>query len=494
VNEQEHEGPLPRPRDLILAGALSGLITCGFALQVEDARHWFVFPVAACGALVLLDALDVLRGRRDPFDPIALVGLSGINFFFLAPLVHVALDFWMYEAPPLCPWRDWLGSMAALNALGLLVYRIASRSSTRAPSPRPWRVNRARFLPVLLPALLVSLAVELVVFARLGGIQAQAETILVAKDASAVAGLGWAFLVGESAPALALLYFLVVFGKTARGRAWSTIGAVIVAFLTLKLLFGGFRGSRGNTIWALLWALGAINAWVRPIPRAFLAVVAALLLVFSFFYGFFKAGGFDGFEAATSTEARDEWVKKTKRGPEAVILGDLGRADIQAFALARTTEVGGDYRLGLGRTYVGDVTCLVPRSLWPGRFDGKVVEGTEITEGPGAFESIEGSYCTRQWGLAGECLLNFGPAGLPLVFLVFGCVVRRISNLSRDLAPDDARRLVLPIAAMACPQALAADLENLILFVIQFGGALILVLALSIERAPLQPSSSGGSR
>jgi hypothetical protein len=494
MTEPAQGGLVPRAGELVLAAALAGIVALVVAFEYEEARRWTLIPIAACGTIALLDALDAIRGRRDPFDPIALVGLVGVHAFFLAPLLHGPWDMWLgdYEAPYLPDWRDWLGTMAALNALGLVIYRIASRTGARADLSRPWRVNRERLIPLLLIAVVVSAVVEVTVFATLGGVREQVETMVAEGDAS-VAGMGWEFVVGEAFPTLAFLGFLVLWGKSPRGRSWPVLVTVLVSFLALKLFFGGFRGARANTVFALAWALGAVHIWVRPLPRTLFVAAAGVLLVFSFFYGFFKDGGFEGLDAAMNQETREDWEAKTKRGPEAMVLGDLSRSDVHAYALAHTTELLGDYQLGLGRSYVGDIAGFIPRSLWPGRPVGKAVEGTEITLGAGTFEGVETFYCRRQWGLVGEFMLNFGPVALPLPFLFLGVVVRRVSCLLRDLAPDDPRRLLLPLASVGCPLALYYDLDNMLLFVLQHGGFLIAVLALSIERgAPLRPSSVAG--
>ena len=470
-----------------LAFAISLTITLAVAFAFEGACHWFLLPVTACGTLMLLDAIDLVSGRRAVFDPIAIVGVVGVHFFFLAPLLHAAWDWWMHEIEDPPVWRDWLGAMGLINLVGLVLYRIGSRSGAPLAAPRRLRIDRARFLPIAASLIAVSLLVEVYVFARLGGIAEQVETVVKRKDYDAVGGMGWAFVVGEAFVAVSLLAFLVLFGREQRARAWKVLIPVFVAFLALRIAFGGLRGARCNIVFAVAWAVMAIDFWVRPVPRSFLAVGGVALVAFTFIFGLFKDGGFDALEAATSSEAREKWVNKTKRGPEVAILGDLGRSDVQAFALCRTVESSSDFHFGLGRSYLGDLACLVPGSLWPGRPSGKIVEATELCFGSGSFAGTDEYYSSRQWGLAGELLLNFGALSVPLGYLFFGWLVRRVRFYAHALAPDDPRRLLLPLAVIGCPLALLYDLDNIELFLLQHGLFIGLVLIASTRRADASP-------
>src|SRR5438552_1320042 len=99
----------PRPRSmptsegahLRLTRATSfGLITtsiswlfCGAVVLAclgfsSECVHWFVIPVFACGLIMYHDAVNWLRGMLDPFDPVGLLGVFGVHFFFFAPLLH----------------------------------------------------------------------------------------------------------------------------------------------------------------------------------------------------------------------------------------------------------------------------------------------------------------------------------------------------------------------------------------------------------------------
>ena len=126
-----------RPSNTLVNWLIAGVITAGllavWALLVRDVRHWFLLPLSFCGLLTMVDAVRWARGEVSLFDPVGILGLLGVHFFFLAPLLHVTWDTWMAYVDPLEDWRLWLGYMATLNVGGLLVYRFArSLVRTRA--------------------------------------------------------------------------------------------------------------------------------------------------------------------------------------------------------------------------------------------------------------------------------------------------------------------------------------------------------------------------
>jgi hypothetical protein len=105
---------------------------------------------------------------------------------------------------------------------------------------------------------------------------------------------------------------------------------------------------------------------------------------------------------------------------------------------------------------------LVPHSLWPGRPPGKVLEGSEIRFGAGAFEA--GQISRFVHGLAGEAMINFGPLGVPAAFLIYGLLLAALHRFVVELDPDDARVLLAPFAVILAIILLASDLDNLLWF------------------------------
>ncbi len=473
-----------RADSFFLSFAACTLTALGFLAVSEELRHWFVVPVLLCGILIGADAVDWFR-RLDPFDPIGILGLLGVHFFFLAPLLHVTRDFWMGEvvAPP--DWRDWLGRMAWLNAAGLLAYLLVRDGvpSVRTESIREvagWRLNPQRFVLLAFGGLLVSGVLQLWVYARYGGIIGYIEKALDYSDPERMQGMGSIFMISESFPILALMAFAVYARQSEARRSWPTLLAVLLVFFVLKMLFGGLRGSRSNTIWGLFWAAGIIHLWLRPISRRSLIVGGSFLILFMYLYGLYKGAGLEAVDTFTDPKAQGELADKTHRTFETLLLGDLGRSDVQALVLHRLADPTSDYRYAYGRTYLGALALLVPKSIWRDRPPDKVLEGTELLYGRGSY--IEHDWVSaRVYGLAGEAMLNFGPGAVPLGFALLGFIVRRLRSFLAALPPDDPRRLIGPFLIVLCLSILGSDSDNLIFALLKDGLMPFVVLWFSAD-------------
>ncbi|MGO8689427.1 MAG: hypothetical protein ACLQLG_07315 [Thermoguttaceae bacterium] len=450
-----------------IACCVSTALVMAFVAASDRCLDWFLLPVWCCGVLIGTDAVDWIRGRVSLFDPIGILGLLGVHFFFLAPLLHVAWGFWMVDAVPSPGWHYWLAGMALVNLLGLLAYRLGRRFAARGPgveSPdRIWTIDPGRFWPAVILALAVMALLQVWVYARFGGIGGM---IAAATDPDRLKyqplrGWGAVLMVSEGFPILAIMA-LAVF---ARRRAWlRSPGAVVlslVGFLALAMFFGGLHGSRSNTVWTLFWAVGIIHFWVRPFNKKWLICGGVFVLMFMYLYGFFKSAGLEAFSQLTSPEARAAMETKTGRSGPALLLGDLGRSDVQAYLLYRTWAAQSDYRLAWGRTYLGDVAIFVPRALWPARPPTKVREGTEAMDGVGSYrEDVWES--SQVYGLAGEAMLNFGPLAVPVAFFGLGLLVARLRWLLIRLRPFDSRLLLFPFLVNLTFIVLVGDLDNIL--------------------------------
>jgi hypothetical protein len=468
----QHPSPAADTRSIELSVLFCLLTLTGFLLASEKVAHWFVIPVFVCGVIIGVDAFDWFRGRVEIFDPAGIIGLLGVHFFFLAPLLHVVWDVWMPYVVPPRDWRDWLGGMAIINAVGLLMYRYArerasmlgSCSTTRAF----WQVDRRQLLLAAVCGLLLSGALQCWVYARFGGvlgfIEAFSDAIGEADSERSLKGWGWIFMVSESFPVLAMIFFAIWASRSAAARSWLAIVAVLLGYFLLKMFFGGLRGSRSNTIWGLFWAAGIIHFWIRPITRRFVFAGLGFLVLFMYLYGFYKdLGG----EALTAFE-EGSLNEKGGRSFQGMLLGDLGRADVHAFLLHQLWKPDSDYRYAWGRTYLGGLAILVPTSIWPDRPPNKTKEGTDAEFGAGTYD--EGQWSSSHvYGIAGEMMLNCGPLPVPLAYLLFGVIVGRLQRFLWRVRSGDSRLLLFPLLVMSCFSILHSDSDNLLFNFIKDG-------------------------
>jgi hypothetical protein len=452
------------------------MTACGFLLTSEQTTHWFVIPVWFCGVLIGCDAIDWFRNRLSLFDPAGIIGLLGVHFFFLAPLLHVTWDSWMRYIDPPPDWRDWLGRMAIVNAAGLVFYQSGRRRAAvwgqHIAKETFWQLNRKRLLWVAGSALMLSGALQIWIYAQQGGILGYIETFTQAaqdpESTSGFKGMGWIFMLSESFPILAMLYFAVCTDRSRTARTWPVIVLVLFGFFVLQMLFGGLRGSRGNTVWAIFWAAGIIHFWIRPLNRKLLFAGTCLLVAFMYIYGFYKDLGKDTWTAFQAGAIPAEVSIKTGRTFDVVLLGDLGRADVQAFLLYRLSRSDRDYQYAWGGTYLASTTLVIPKAFWPDRPPGKIKAGTEAQYGVGSWDEQKWS-SSLVYGLAGEAMLNFGPIAVPFAYGIFGLIVGILQRSLYTLRHSDTRLLLYPFLVNSCFSILQSDTDNLVFNLIKGG-------------------------
>jgi hypothetical protein len=454
---------------------LCTLTACGFLLASAQTAHWFIIPVLFCGVLIGCDAIDWFRGRLSLFDPAGIIGLMGVHFFFLAPLLHVTWDSWMRYINPPPDWRDWLGGMAVVNTAGLVLYQCARRRAAvwgqHTMKEAFWQLNRNRLLWAAGCALMLSGALQIWVYAQQGGIIGYIEQFsrsIGEAEPPPFKDMGWIFMVSESFPILGIVYFAVSVGRLRTARTWLVIGLIMFGFFALQMLFGGLRGSRSNTVWALFWAAGIIHFWVRPLNKTLVFAGVCFLVAFMYFYGFYKGLGKDAWTVLEAGAIPAEASIKTGRTLDGMLLGDLGRSDVQAFLLYRLSIPDGDYQYAWGRTYLASATLLIPRALWPARPPGKVKEGTEAQYGAGSWDEDKWN-SSLVYGLAGEAMLNFGPLAVPFAYLIFGVIVGRLQHFFLKLRHWDTRLLLYPFLVNTCFSMLQSDSDNLLFNTIKGG-------------------------
>lgn len=305
----------------------------------------------------------------------------------------------------------------------------------------------------------------------------------VLSNTNAFQNMGWIFMISESVPVVAM--FLVIVHFEQGKMSWTRALLVLLALFVVQIGFAGLRGSRSQTVQFLFWLVGCIHFIVRPVPRKVVYAGSVFVMLFLYIYGFYKAAGANGVSQALSgSEQRSELSRKSRRTFDVVVLGDLGRSDVQAFVLYRLMNDKRDFQYAKGRTYLSALSILVPSFLWHDKPASKLKEGTDIQAGAGSYVPAI-SWSSRVYGLSGEAMLNFGPVSVPLVYALFGLLVGWARSWIARLLPGDARLLLAPFLIYECFSALSADLDNLIFGLIKDGFVpFMIVLTCSVKRKP----------
>jgi len=471
----------------ILSFAISAIVLGWFLYAYPDTRHWFAVPVFAGGVLIGVDAVHWLRGELDLFDPVGVIGLLGFHFFFLAPLLTVGLHYWgRLPAPVPSDWRPWLGYVGILNLIALVLYRVARGAvlARKRHDPKTagfWQLDSERFAPILILALLITALFQFAVYASYGGIGGYIAAYGDRYAERSMSGMGAIFMISESFPVLLFMGYAVATAKRPGLRTWAVVGTALIVFFILKMLFGGLRGSRSNTIWGIFWAAGIVHFWIRPLNKKIILIGLIPLFVFMFAYGFYKSYGADTLDKVREADSVAALQEDSGRSWEGVLLGDLARSNVQAFLVYRLIEPSASvgYQLQNGRTYVDAALVLVPNSI-PIPSTSKTQAGTDLFFGPGAYAS--GARSSRVYGLLGEAMLNFGVYASTFGFVILGIMVGVVKRWFGDWRSGDARWLIAPFLVNLCFAFLASDLDNTVFFTVKNGLVPIGVIMLSSNR------------
>ncbi len=279
--------------------------------------------------------------------------------------------------------RPWLGGMAILNVVGLIIYRYLRdplAGNKIGERRRLWVLNPSVFWPTLVLLLVISAILQVRVYAVWGGILGYIHGIETALQATT--DMAMVYAISESFPLLLMFGYVVIARRRTQLASSGPLTLMMLLYLILTLLFGGLKGSRSNTVWAMFWAVGIVHFFLRPVPKKIIFAGLIFLAAFMYIYGFFKTGGLKALSAIEQGADIREIEQRTGRTTEVLLLGDFSRAESQAFILRQLNNPEVEYTLALGRTYYATLCRIIPRYIWPNRPELKDFEGT--------------SYCTAR--------------------------------------------------------------------------------------------------
>jgi hypothetical protein len=483
-----------------MAAVWSCLISASVALGflAFDARilHWFLIPLTLCGCLIGIDMVKWMTNRLDLYDATGLIALLGYHFFFIAPLLMITLEYRMkYLSDQPEDYRDWLGAMALLNFAGLLLYKVvvhyvkAARTRKAHLSASQWQIAPRRFWILWMLFLLLSAGAQVSIFVAFGGVRGYIATYsqwLSGHDMFQ----GWAllFAVAESLPVLLTIGLAVYWRK--RGTSAWTVTASVFALACLILVTGGLRGSRSNVIWGLFWVLGIIHFYVKRLPRALGPVALCLLYVFVSVYAAYKQHGGQLLDRIAVSGDYSS-VSGGSEGPATVLVGDFSRCDVQAFLLYKLIRENA-FQYAHGASYLGAITMIVPRSLWQDRPATVARWTTDAEYGEGAYQA-SAVRSSRVYGIAGEAMLNFGPAGVLVAYIVLGLLTAMLHGVISTLSPGDGRWLIAPFFINLLFLLLLNDSDNATFYLIKYGLMPFALVLLSTTRRNIRRIPNGSN-
>ncbi|MEW6664894.1 MAG: hypothetical protein AB1512_06705 [Thermodesulfobacteriota bacterium] len=474
-----------------------------FYVLCPQCRHWCLFPLWLCGTLAGRDLVGCIGKRMDYFDPKVMISAFLYLNTFLAPMIHISTSLYGRELT-LDDWATEFGYLSCFNGAGILLLNLAQGISfgLTGPTRRHWEVVSTRFFPLLAAAFVASVGASAVIWVFFGGLVKASGRVAFHEEAFAYAGqLSWLRMIGD--PAVTLLFIgLIVFLYRRRPgavRSLPTLIAVIAAATILQFLLVGARGSRSAVLNGVFLVTVMAHLHLRPLSWRVVAAGFAMAFVFLNLYDYRKKMGTEGWQAFHGKEARERLEKKygeiTFTG---TLLGDLSRADVQAFLLHNLRHGERDHEYLYGESYLMAFLTFIPRGIWAGKPKSPKLEaGTELQG-----VKREG-VSTRQYGLAGESMLNFGLYGVLPSFLALGAILGWFRKKAATLRAGDSRNLLLPIAILVFAFSINADSDKLFFMGLREGFLPFLVIFLgstgrvirsaqrTTESIPTAPSPTG---
>jgi hypothetical protein len=447
-----------------------------FVLQEpEKLTHWMLFPLALCGTVVGADAIRWFKGTYTLFDPKGIIGISGINFFLIAPLLIVFYDMEGIETYIVSEWRPILGLMAVFNFFGLITYKMVEKFAFKRPSKAEstyWTLNSSRatfFVPLFVIIAFASFCIYVIRGGGLGGV------ILQERQGEANVGLVGAgvFMILRDALPLTVLIGLtihrIINANSDKSRWWLVVG---ISILFLFFFTSGLRGSRAATGYGLICAGAILHYFWRRLTVKMVLLSLIPLLFFFYLYSFYKSAGIIGIrDLLLGRTTIGHLQEETTRTFSGMLVGDLSRAPVQAVELDVLVNKTFPYRYRYGKTYPHALGSLIPRQIWPSKpiDTARVVAGTEMLYGEGTYGEYAqfgggGSRSTQLYGLAGEAMLNFGIYGILPAFAIWGFIVGKIRKRIYSYRAGDMRLLMSGFWLLISFIILASDADQLVWF------------------------------
>ena len=193
---------------------------------------------------------------------------------------------------------------------------------------------------------------------------------------------------------------------------------------------------------------------------------------------------YEGEEIETAEIGRD-----VLRGVARVLVDDTSRGLWQTYLLYRVSRPGSDYTYALGRTYAAALVYPIPRKLWPDKPPAKHKEAAEALWGKQAGEWGVASH--RVLGIQGEMLLNFGPASIPIGFVIVGFAVRGVRRWVGSWQPGDSRLLFTTLLIPFAMRVLHGDSANLAIQLTRYSVTVLPLIVLSSRRYLARPRLIG---
>jgi hypothetical protein len=437
------------------------LATIYLAIFINPATfHWALAPLFA---IALILSKNVIRwfSCADIFGVKFVCALFAYYYFFISPLFYISFEGKMPSvADNLDDWRDVIGYLSLVNAVGLVIFNFVTDRVEKMPTPtsKTWTVapyTRHR----LLFAIFITGVFTIITFVKYGGISGL-YNLFNDKD-SELENLSLYTILCYPFPLLTYIYF-VLFRKSIFNSRFKTFLVFLLMFI-LQVLISGASGARGNFIFVFFWAFVIYHYFIRKVERKTVLILAIPMILLIWVFSFYKSLKLEAIDRLLSGESIVSIAEDSNRQLETIFWGDMSRVSIHSYMIYKLQN-STDYEYPLGSTYLQAFYPIIPFWLWPDRpqHSGKVVAGTDLIWGKGYYTSGAEYFSSNAYGITGEAALNFGIYGFLIGFILWGFLVGLVYRYYNTLSTTslDYRLLIYPFLLWWSFNLLLWDSDN----------------------------------
>ncbi|WP_168396855.1 hypothetical protein [Acinetobacter indicus] len=429
------------------------------------------------GSLCLLEAISLgYRRGGTLFHPYLFVSLILIWVLILSPIASLYYKQYLFLSPKEIDWNKWVYICFWFYFFIAILHYICGLFFLKKVSPSVVRYELKKRSALFICSLFLvfSLLCQIFVFAKFGGIMGYMTTW--SEDRTEFDGLGTLLMLAEPFPILALLSLCLFVKKEDLKRPLLFIVSIFIIFFILKLLFGGFRGSRSNTIWGLFWFAGIVHLYYFKLKKSHLITGLIFLMIFMNVYSLYKSFGVDAFSMQYSLEDTGRFEDNPTI---TILLNDFSRIGLHSYMLYQYYDFS-FYDIKFGQTYLFTLNKVLP--FWS-EIDlySKNSAGSEILYDRKSSLVFQDFHNSRVYGAYGEAFLNFGPVLAVFIFGLFSTFIAFIDNLVRKFSNTDPYLFLIPFFANFSLMCLLVDSDNLLFFFFK-NGFLVFLFLFSVKK------------
>lgn len=404
------------------------------------------------------------------FHPVVFTSFVLMWVLVFSPVVSVASESYLFLSPKEINWNYWVGITTWFYLLCIILYYTLVQSFlVRKTVVGVVTYNKKRILLIGFCFLTVSLICQILVYIKFGGIIGYMTSWTENRDD--FDGLGFLFMFSEPFPILALIILCMLVDPEKIKRPLLFLIITFIVFFILKLLFGGFRGSRSNTVWGIFWFAGIVHLYFFRLKVVHVIFGLIFLTIFMNLYSLYKSFGIDAFSGEYTLQDTGRFDDNPT---VTILLNDFSRAPLHAYLLSQYFDYGA-YEIKFGQTYLAAINKIIPI------FDvtelySKNSAGSEILYDRKSNLMFGDYFNSRIYGAYGEGLLNFGPFIAVSAFGFFSLFIVLLDNFTRTLNKYHPYYLIIPFFSNLSIILLITDLDNVIFFILK-NGFMVFILA-----------------